>query len=1380
MDKEKQLFLAIKAYVPDFIMRQVMGQPTVTLDGWERRAEAAVLFADVSGFTAMSERLAELDKEGAEELTRILNTYFTTMIDLVHRYGGQVIRFGGDAITCSFEAESAGENNEFENKQIGNNPKSKIQNLKSKILLSCACALEMQTQMKKFSAIETKGGTFNLQMKIGLSAGPVLFLSVGNSTIGLEYVLAGQPLDRMAEAEHHAVAGEVVLDGEIGAVLKNAPIYTGESRDGFILIKGLRSDFELPILASSNLQTEISKSHLEKLIPYLPPTIYAQIVDGQRQFVGEHRRIVSLFVYFAGLDYANDPQVGAKLQQYFTTMQEIIHSYGGRLNRVITGDKGSLLHLIFGAPLTHEDNEKRAVGCALAMQQAVGKGIKKMGTSPLPSHFGGGGGGFITDQRIGLASGYVFAGNVGSEQRREYTVMGDVVNLSARLMQAAKPGEILMEQATVRRVETEFKCEALPAIKVKGKREPIAIWRAEGVQTETKSWQGQDRVKRQLLPLVGRETELAQIATISQQVRDGHGQLLTISAEAGVGKSRFLEEIINLARPQGLVGFGGNCLAHGAQSPYLPWLDLFTSFFNLEDSSDEQKITQLDQRLATIAPTLKDWLPLLGQWLGLPIPDNDLTGSLDAQLRKQRLFDLVLTLLRQRARQVPFLLLAFEDVHWIDPISLELLNYVARNIAPYPIWLIALYRPTIELSEWSRYSYHHHLSLTDLAAEDALKLVQSKLKIAELPTALCEQVLRGEQHINPFFVEEVLNALIDQGYIGLKESGEGYEVRGDVSKANLPDSVQALVMSRIDRLDESSKLTVKVASVLGRTFKQRLLQGIYPLDIVTDKLQANLAKLSKLDLTPLDRPAPEWEYFFKHIVTQEVAYESLLYAHRRALHQRVGEYLERRHQDNLAEYYELLAYHYVQSGLADKGQFYLIKAGDKAKAKYANDAAIAYYTQAIQGSGIGGQWSGGGNYESESSSPPPDPRPQVHESLGDIYQLIGQYEQAIAHYQQALEGGYQVVPIRRKIAKTWELQGRYDEALEYLNQTKAMLGDSQSTLEMAHLYNDMGWIATQRGNFNEALPFCFKGLEITEALPADEKSHRVKDELQHTLGSIHLRIGNYAQAINHFQECIKMREKMGNFYGLSRSYNNLAIVYWSQGNYDSAAQYFQNSLEISQKIGNIYMIAMCYNNLGGIYYTQGDYPHAIEHYQKSLEIRQEIGDIPGTADTYNNLGEVSHSLGNYQEARQYLEEAIKMYVEIGSQEALIGAYKLLAEVQLELGNLPQATTYCQQSLVASQEVGDQTYEGIAYRVFGQIHRSMENLEMARLSLQASLDILQATGNKLELGRSYYELGITLKAMESAEWQENLQQAIQIFEALGAAGELAKAKAAVSG
>ncbi len=1345
------LLQAVSAYVPHLVVQRVLDDPDAPSVGWEERRDAVVLFADVSGFTAMSESLARLGKEGAEELTQVLNTYFSAMVDLVHAYGGAIIKFGGDAMTCRFGANTMG------------------------LCKACACALDMQDKMSEFQAVPTKGGVFTLRMKIGMSGGSVLSLSVGDPQQGLEYVLAGRPLDRMVEAEHHAQAGEVVIDyGWLGGETRcPTGLEWHKVHEDFGRIERMtRAVVPDPVQARFDWEN-LDESAMEKirahLVPYLPPTVYARILDGQRQFVGEHRWVVSLFVSFRGLDYDSDLEAGSKLQQYFVAMQSIIVKYGGRLNRVITGDKGSLLHLIFGAPVAHEDNEERAVGCALDMQNLV------LNSDKLP---------FITDQRIGIASGYVFAGDVGSDHRREYTVMGDVVNLSARLMQTAQEGGILMEQQTMRRVESQFLCEALPAVKVKGKQAPIAIFRPVSVRKTTKRW-GEDPARSQRWIMVGRDRELLCAKALIAKAIAGHGQLLAITGEAGVGKSHLLGAIVaqaagaTKAQKHGMYGLQADCLSYGSQTPYLPWIDFFNAFVDLnvrEDETSEQKIHKITQRMRAVDPVLEDWVPLMGQLLGLPVSDNPLTGALDAQLRKQRTFEIALSLIRHQAQQVPLFLMVFEDVHWIDSISLEMLNYVARNIAEYRILLVVLYRPTIELTEWRHYDNCQWITLSDLSAEDALALMRHKLGMDEVPIVLRERVLRGETRVNPFFVEEVINALIDQGYLVAIPGKAGgsvtptaeYILTGDLSEVEIPDSVQALVMSRIDRLDEGSKLSVKVASVIGRMFKYRTLSAIYPVEVLPDRLLDNLEKLNRLDLTPLDKPAPDWEYIFKHVTVQEVAYESLLYRHRRELHQRLAEYLERTYADNLEEYYELLAHHYYQSGNQDKSWHYLVRAGDKARARYANDAAITYYSQAL-------------SVRSETQD-----AAQVHEALGDIYQLIGQYESAREQYHRALdvevkrasEVSLRVAQVRRKLAMTWAVQGQYDRALHYLYLTRDTLGEDQETPEMAGIYSDIGWIAVRQGDYERALTSCEHGLHIGDALSVDDASQRVRAELQNTLGSVYVRTGDYNQAVRYFEESLETRERIGDLYGMGRAYNNLAAVYWGLSEYRRASQYFQKSLEIFQRIGYAHGMAMGYNNLGGVYYALGDYTRAIAQYESSLALRQEIGDMKGIADVYNNLGEVHQGLGNHQQARYYLQEAVRLFTEIGDKRTLSDAYKLLAEVDLASKRIQEALEYCEQSLELAREIGDHEYEGRAYRVLGQIYRTADRQQQALDILLSSLDTLKATGNKLELGRSLCELGLTLLVSDQDAARARLLEAVEIFEALGVEGDLERARAAL--
>jgi len=1307
----------MSAYVPRFLVEQLIRDPDHLLEGQAMRIEGAVVFADISGFTVMSETLARLGKEGAETLTRTLNRFFGMMIELVHGAGGSVIKFGGDALTCLFPQEDA-----------------------HALERAVACALRMQGEAADFATVQTRGGRFELRMRIGISAGPLLTLSLGSVDQGLEYVLAGGAVDRMVEAEHAANPGEVVVDGTCPS-FANAAFRTGERRGDFWVVEDLPTSEFQALTSTLEDRTALSEKALSRIRPFIPPSVYEQVSAGYEAFVGQHRRVVSLFANFSGLDYDRDPDVSDKAQRYFSSMQSLIRKYGGRLNGLITGDKGNLLHVIFGAPIAHEDNERRAVRCALDMQSTVEQDAL----------------GFIRDQRIGLASGYVFAGNVGSPRRRAYTVMGDVVNLSARLMQAAQSGQILLERQTLRGVDATVGCEPLGEVKVKGKEAPVLVWEAIACRQGSPRWrEGVSGPGPDETPFVGRLEALALGERLLSQVSTGEGQILEINGEAGVGKSRLLAEFIKRAAARGVVSFGGACLSFGARTPYLPWVTLFQEFFGFSEAmTPDAKLDHLASSMTALSSDLGPWVPLMGRFLDLPVEETPLIASLTAERRKQRTFAIVLQLLQRRALQRGPLALVFEDLHWADAISLEMLTYVARNVGQVPILLIGVHRPTLQLDAWGAFPYYHRIDLMDLPAEEALALARAKLGLDVLPDSLRSIILRDEDQVNPFYVEEVINTLIERRYLTL-DGGE-YGLKGDLSDVEIPGSVQSLVMSRIDRLDESSQLAVRVASVIGRTFKQRTLEAVYPVPVSQDTLHQQLERLSSLDLTPLDKPDPEWEYIFKHRITQEVAYESLLYSHRRELHRRVAEYLERVYADHPEESYELLAHHFVESGDQEKSYVYLVKAGEKARSQYANEASVARLEDALA-------------LEVEDTD-----RWKVHRSLAEVYRLVGRYEKALRHYEAALEDSQlptiQRAELQRRIARTWATQGRYDDAMLQLGRVEDTLDFVEDAEALARIYNDMAWIARRRGEDDAALQYCLDGLEQIEDFSASDAILALRSELEQNLGSIYGRMGEYDESILHFQRCINEAQARGDLYDVASSMVNLAVVYWRQGRFDLVASNLEESLGLFREVGSAHGTAMCHNNLGGLYYTRGQYQEAVDQYQRSLSIREMIGDQQGIADTYNNLGEVYCALEMWDDALPYLEKAAEKLEALGIRNwTLVDTYKLLAEVVLALEDVSAAMDYAKRSLQFARALDNAEYAAIAARVLGRIYRHAGALAQSRRYLARSLRGLENSANRLELAKTRLEMGLTLRAMDQPRARDELQQAAELFEALELSAE----------
>ncbi|MFQ5419363.1 MAG: adenylate/guanylate cyclase domain-containing protein, partial [Anaerolineae bacterium] len=407
------LIPALAAYIPRDRVAHLIENRPLTADG-------VALIADISGFTPLTEALTQglSADQGAEELTRALAAVFTPLIAQVHRYGGSVIKFGGDALIVWFGREKRGRRTAVARRAV-------------------TAAWRMQKAIGVHGHVPTPIGTVTLRMKIGMAAGAVQRFNLGLAPIGYEDVLAGNTLDRMAAAEHHAQPGDIILDAATAALVGSSIVAVGKMRDGVTAVAHLTRPAKpkpWPELTWSDEQADVLA---ERLAAYVPQAIYETLLTGRNE-VAELKPVVSLFVQFHGIDYDNDPDVAQKLQTYFSQAQRAVARYHGRLNRLITGDKGSLLHIIFGAPRSVEEQEARAARCALDLQAECGG---------LP---------FITMQRIGVTTGRVFAGPVGSPHRHDYTTMGDTINLSARLMQHAADDQVLLETAVREQLGSRF------------------------------------------------------------------------------------------------------------------------------------------------------------------------------------------------------------------------------------------------------------------------------------------------------------------------------------------------------------------------------------------------------------------------------------------------------------------------------------------------------------------------------------------------------------------------------------------------------------------------------------------------------------------------------------------------------------------------------------------------------------------------------------------------------------------------------------------------------------------------------------------------------------------------------------------------------------
>jgi class 3 adenylate cyclase/tetratricopeptide (TPR) repeat protein len=1136
--------------------------------GLPDRCRGAVLFADVSGFTPLSELLARTygPRRGAEELTLHLNAVYDALIHEVDALGGSVIAFAGDAITCWFDGDDG--------------------------RCAAACGLAMQRAMPRFAVVRMADGReVTLAVKIAVAAGPARRFLAGDPAIRLLDVLAGRTLERVAAAAHVTERGEVVLDEPTAAPLADA-LEWGEARTGsegarFRVVRGLRQALppqEVP--GPPVLSDRLTR-------PWLVPSVYARLKAGLGEFLTELRPAVAAFVKFDGIDYDDDPEAGEKLSTFVSWIQRLLEPLEGVLLDLNFGDKGSYLYYVFGAPMAHEDDTRRALTVARQMVHAP---------EVHP---------FLECVQVGLNRGTMRTGAYGGTSRRTYGVLGDDVNLAARLMEQAAPGQVLVTGKVQGDCPTEFGWEALPPLRAKGKSAPVAVFgllepRTAARHTVLAPEPGQ--------PMVGRTAELARSEDRLARVLAGSGQVLGITGEAGMGKSRLVAELVQRAHAAGMALYGGAAESFGTNTSYLPWREVWQEFFQVDLQAPRARQLQVLERcLAAVGPGLPARAPLLGGVLNLDLPDNDLTRHFDAKLRKASLEDLLLECLRHRVRQGP-VLLVLEDCQWLDPLSRDLLECIARAAASLPLFILLAYRPPESSAarplDLAGQAHFTELTLAELPAHEAEALLHFWLRQifgdnAKASVELQARLLARAQG-NPFYLEELLRYLHDQGV------DPGATLRPQ--ELELPVSLHSLILSRIDRLLESQKATLKVASVLGRLFPAAALWGIGT-HLSEPQVRADLHALTRAELTVEDQPEPELVYLFRHVVTQEVTYESLAFSTRAALHHAIGLYLESQGPEAVARNLDLLALHFDRSPDTAKRRHYLLRAGEAAQVRYANAAALDYYERAL-------------------ALLEPADQPPVRMKLARVLERVGCWTEAQAQYQTVL----------------------------------SLAAEHKQRPAQAAAYTALGELHRKRSAFADAV----RCLELARALFVELRDEAGRAETLHYAGSVAAQQGHYDEACALYQRSLEIRRRLRDRPAIASLLSNLGIVAWCRGEFSDARAYYEAALHLRREIGDRWAIAVSLNNLGLVLRDLGDVAGARSMLEQALALSREIGDRWSVANTLSSLGDVALTQNELDAARGFLFESLGISRDLNDRQAQTFLLDFFSVLAAKRGRAPDA------------------------------------------------------------------------------------------------------------
>lgn len=944
-----ELIKTLASYVPTLIARRLVADPTPIKAPTSEHFLAAVLFADISGFTALTEYLAQQGPAGAEELTHLLNSYFGQLIELITAHGGDVVKFAGDALIALFPA-------------IDETGSTHPEILAAVTRHAAQCSLMAQQRLNNYQA----SPNVRLSLRLSIGAGEVITMHLGGERNRWEFLITGDPLIQVGLAGGQAQPGEVVLSPQAWTLIRNVangvPLTSNPAQPVVRLIT-----ITTPLPLAANTPPVLTETTEAGLRAYIPGAILARLDAGQSGWLAELRRVTIIFANLPDLDYAMPL---AQAQAVMQTLQRAVYRYEGSVNKLSVDDKGVTFIAALGLPpLSHEDDAARGVQVALAMQTE----LRQMGLRSA----------------IGVTTGRAFCGSVGSNRRREYTMIGDVVNLSARLMQAA-PDDILCDAATYQAAKASAALEMMMGVdldgsggvgdmpyfetleprKVKGKAQPISVYRPRSQEKMTV-----DSLTLRTT-MVGRTEERARLAKLLQELQErNQSSIVIIEGEAGIGKSRLIENLLRQAHAHGLMTLIGAGSAIDRSTPYHAWRPIFKQLFELDKLPDDlpARRSHVLARLETIfmalaAPALgtmeeaisvelpwRQLAPLLDVVLLTEWPENEITNQMDGKVRADNTQELLVRLLQHAAQQgsaagAPYLLV-LEDTHWLDSASWSLALLAAERVQPLML-VIATRPPTApipaEYHQLQQMPNAHHLVLDSLPGADLIALVCQRLGVKRLPAELAA-LIQTRTDGNPFFCEELVYALRDAGLISV-QNGECHinSNTGSLQNLNLPDTIHGVITSRIDRLTPAQQLTLKVASVIGRIFEFKTLQYIHPIEADKNRLSDYLATLGTLDITLLEAPDPNLAYIFKHIITQEVAYNMMLFSQRRELHRAVARWYEAAYHEDLAPFYPLLAHHWRGANDTLKTVEYLEKAGEEALRNYVNEEAIEFFSEAIQ------------------------------------------------------------------------------------------------------------------------------------------------------------------------------------------------------------------------------------------------------------------------------------------------------------------------------------------------------------------------------------------------------------------------------------------------
>jgi len=1195
--------------IPHFIAEKFMDNQT------SGNLMANTMFLDISGFSAMTERLMTEGKEGAEVLTEIINNVFEPVINAVYQSGGFIASFAGDAFTAIFPG------------------------LKSSAQVA-VCSIEINRIFEKIGEQQTKFGVFKLFVKLGLSAGEVDWAIIGNGK-QQTYYFKGEAIDGCANSEQHCNRSEIIFDENFK---NNLPLNIRTPKlcfyNGFYRLINCEyeSSAQLKIM-----QSDIANQVLNDFIPDLILSL---------EHLGEFREIVSVFISFT------EPESATELNQLIIETINRCNQYGGYFNRTLFGDKGVTMLICFGMPVSYENNLTRALDFALFLTEKFGERI-----------------------RIGLNSGIVYSGFIGSSLISEYTAYGDIVNQAARFMVKAGWGKIWTTGDLALKMAKLYTFNDLGKMQFKGKTEPIAIYELTGKaeNSETAFFSGE---------MVGRQAELALLKDIAKPLSENKfSGIVTVYGEAGMGKSRLIYEFIKSHTE--LVEVPAEALFLQTDSVLKmslnPFKYLLHNYFNqnkatskeqkkanfeavfnlllknLKNSSDERKfsiINELEKKKSILAAQIEVFYK----------------NSINEQLDAKGLFENSLFVYKEFFKALSLLkpiIINIEDVHWLDEDSQTMIQILCRSVEDFPILIIATSRFNDDGSKTvlkvDREILQQEILLGNLDNESVINLIN--IHFDKRADSELIKFINDKAESNPFYIEQIIYYLKENNQL------EYNSETTSLTKQNIkiPETINAIIIARVDRLESNHKSVVQLACVLGREVDLDLFYYMLKLyKSVFKRKDLNLI-LEDIENEQLWNKFREVKYIFKHALLHEAIYEMQLKSKLRDLHNLAALAIENVYPDEEERFFET-AYHFDKAELFEKSVVYYNKAGNWLQKRFYNQEAIKCYDKVLD------------FLDEEKDAVLAI---TVLGNKGAILQLIGKWNEAEDIYQKALnisikiDDKKNIINFLCNIAWIKSDKGDKNSAMQLYQQSLSMADNLDNYKKsLSKVYGHMGIVYKDQNNYTASMQCYRKQIEIAEEFGYKEDLALATANM----ANIYQDQGNYTEAMNCCKTSLKIFEDLNSKQNLSRVLGNMGNVFFYQTNYNKAMECYQENLLIADELGDKQNSSIAISNIGLIYRMQGNNTEAMKCYQKYLEVSQELGDKRGILQAIQNIGNIHIDLSDYDKAMECGQKQVRIAEEIGDRRGTAIGLCVIGSFYVENKNYAKAEEYYDRAICIVREV----------------------------------------------------------------------------------------------